>query len=88
LAPFSPHGSSKMITEIMLHDTAAAHDLNYVALRYFGVDGANPRGRCGQSTSNTTHLIKVAAQTALGQRTYMEVFGTDYDTQDGACIRD
>jgi len=88
LAPISPYGSSKMMTEIMLHDTAAAHDFAYVALRYFNVAGADPKGRCGQSTPNATHLIKVAAQTALGQRPYMEVFGTDYNTPDGTCVRD
>jgi len=88
LAPISPYGSSKMMTEIMLHDTAAAHNFNYVALRYFNVAGADPKGRCGQSTPNATHLIKVAAQTALGQRTHMDVFGTDYPTPDGTCVRD
>lgn len=88
LAPISPYGSSKMMTEIMLHDTAAAHDFSYVALRYFNVAGADPRGRCGQSTPNATHLIKVAAQTALGQRRFMEVYGTDYATPDGTCVRD
>lgn len=88
LAPISPYGSSKMMTEIMLHDTAYAHDFRYVALRYFNVAGADPKGRTGQSTPNATHLIKVAAQTALGQRPYMEVFGTDYPTDDGTCVRD
>lgn len=88
LAPISPYGSSKMMTEIMLHDTAAAHDFNYIALRYFNVAGADPKGRCGQSTPNATHLIKVAAQTALGQRPHMDVFGTDYSTPDGTCVRD
>jgi len=88
LAPISPYGSSKMMTEIMLRDAAAAHDLQYVALRYFNVAGADPKGRCGQSTPNATHLIKVAAQTALGQRPYLEVYGTDYPTPDGTCIRD
>lgn len=88
MKPISPYGSSKMMTEIMLRDTAAAHDFDYVALRYFNVSGADPKGRCGQSTPNATHLIKVAAQTALGQRTHMEVYGTDYPTDDGTCIRD
>lgn len=88
LAPISPYGSSKMMTEIMLHDTAAAHDFNYIALRYFNVAGADPKGRCGQSTPNATHLIKVASQTALGQRPHMDVFGTDYSTPDGTCVRD
>src|SRR5680860_1448849 len=88
LAPISPYGSSKMMTEIMLHDTAAAHNFNYVALRYFNVAGADPKGRCGQSSPNATHLIKVASQTALGQRAHMDVFGTDYPTPDGTCVRD
>ncbi|MFQ5626562.1 MAG: UDP-glucose 4-epimerase GalE [Methyloligellaceae bacterium] len=88
LAPISPYGSSKMMTEMMLRDTAAAHDFNYVALRYFNVAGADPKGRCGQSTENATHLIKVAAQTALGQRPCLEVYGADYPTRDGTCIRD
>ena len=72
----------------MLQDAARAHDLRYVALRYFNVAGADPRGRSGQSTPNATHLIKVAAQTALGDRPYIEVFGTDYPTPDGSCLRD
>jgi len=87
-APMSPYGSSKLMTEIMLADTARAHDFNYVALRYFNVAGADPKGRSGQSTPNATHLIKVACETALGKRPYMEVFGTDYPTPDGTCIRD
>lgn len=87
-APMSPYGSSKLMTEIMLADTAKAHDLRYVALRYFNVAGADPKGRTGQSTKGATHLIKVACETALGKRTHMEVFGTDYDTPDGTCLRD
>jgi UDP-glucose 4-epimerase len=86
--PISPYGTSKWMTEIMLHDAHLAHGLNYVALRYFNVAGADPRGRSGQSTPRATHLIKVACQTALGQRQGMDVFGTDYDTPDGTCIRD
>jgi UDP-glucose 4-epimerase len=86
--PISPYGSSKLMTEMMLADAAAAHDLRYVALRYFNVAGADPGGRCGQSTKHATHLIKVAVQTALGQRPYLEVFGADYPTADGSCIRD
>jgi len=86
--PISPYGSSKMMTEIMLRDTAFAHDFNYVALRYFNVAGADPLGRSGQSTPRATHLIKVASETALGKRTHLDVFGTDYDTPDGTCIRD
>jgi len=88
LAPISPYGTSKMMTEMMLADTAAAHDFDYAALRYFNVAGADPLGRTGQSTRNATHLIKVAVQTALGQRAGMTVFGTDYDTPDGTCVRD
>ena len=88
LKPISPYGSSKLMTEIMLRDAARAHDLRYVALRYFNVAGADPLGRSGQSTAHATHLIKVAAQTALGKRPYLEVFGTDYPTPDGTCVRD
>jgi UDP-glucose 4-epimerase len=88
LNPISPYGSSKLMTELMLRDAARAHDLRYVALRYFNVAGADPRGRTGQSTSQATHLIKVALQAALGQKAYLEIFGTDYPTQDGTCVRD
>jgi UDP-glucose 4-epimerase len=88
LRPVSPYGSSKLMTEIMLADTARAHPLRYVALRYFNVAGADPAGRSGQSTPRATHLIKVACEAALGKRPYMEVFGTDYPTPDGTCIRD
>ncbi len=88
LEPISPYGSSKLMTEIMLRDTAHAHDLKYVALRYFNVAGADPLGRSGQSTPQATHLIKVAGEAALGLRPYIEVFGTDYPTPDGTCIRD
>lgn len=87
-APISPYGTSKWMTEQMLQDSHVAYGLNYVALRYFNVAGADPKGRSGQSTPRATHLIKVAAQTALGQRGGMEVFGTDYDTPDGTCLRD
>ncbi len=88
LEPISPYGTSKLMTELMLRDTARAHNLRYVALRYFNVAGADPRGRSGQSTARATHLIKVACETALGERPYLEVFGTDYPTPDGTCIRD
>ncbi len=88
LNPMSPYGVSKLMTEWMLRDAAAAHDMTYVALRYFNVAGSDPKGRIGQSTANATHLIKVACQTALGQRSYIEVFGEDYPTKDGTCIRD
>jgi UDP-glucose 4-epimerase len=87
-APMSPYGWSKLMTEIMLADASRAHDFRYVALRYFNVAGADPMGRSGQSTPRATHLIKVACETALGQRSHMEVFGTDYPTPDGTCIRD
>jgi UDP-glucose 4-epimerase len=86
--PISPYGTSKWMTEQMLRDSHHAYGLNYVALRYFNVAGADPKGRSGQSTPRATHLIKVASQTALGQRAQMEVFGTDYDTPDGTCLRD
>ena len=88
LAPISPYGNSKMMTEIMLRDAATAHDLRYVALRYFNVAGADPQLRSGQSTAQATHLIKIAAQAAVGLRPYLEVFGEDYPTPDGTCIRD
>jgi UDP-glucose 4-epimerase len=88
LCPMSPYGSSKLMTEIMLRDTAAAHDLRYVILRYFNVAGADPQLRTGQSTLNATHLIKVAVETALGLRPQIDVYGTDYETPDGTCIRD
>ena len=87
-APVSPYGSSKLMTEQMLRDSHTAYGLQYVALRYFNVAGADPKGRIGQSTPRATHLIKVACQTALGQRGQLEVFGTDYDTPDGTCLRD
>jgi UDP-glucose 4-epimerase len=86
--PMSPYGASKLMTEWMLRDAAVAHGMNYVALRYFNVAGADPQGRSGQSTANATHLIKVACETALGKRNRMEVFGTDYPTADGTCVRD
>ena len=87
-APQSPYGASKLMTEWMLRDAAAAYDFRYTALRYFNVAGADPRGRTGQSTPGATHLIKVACETALGKRPFMQVFGSDYDTPDGTCIRD
>ena len=88
LKPVSPYGTSKLMTEMMLADAARAHDFHYVALRYFNVAGADPEGRSGQSTPRATHLIKVACQTALGKRSHMDVFGTDYPTPDGTCVRD
>ncbi|MCS0501267.1 UDP-glucose 4-epimerase GalE [Ancylobacter mangrovi] len=88
LAPISPYGRSKLMTEWMLFDAAVAHSLRYVALRYFNVAGADPAGRAGQSTRRATHLIKVAAEAALGKRAGIEIFGTDYPTPDGTCLRD
>ncbi|GAA0269037.1 UDP-glucose 4-epimerase GalE [Alteraurantiacibacter aestuarii] len=87
-APINPYGWSKLMTEQMLADTAAAHDFNYCALRYFNVAGADPQGRSGQSTAGATHLIKVAVEAALGKRANVSVFGTDYDTPDGTGVRD
>ncbi len=88
LAPVSPYGTSKLMSEWMLRDTAAAHGLNYVVLRYFNVAGADPKLRTGQSTAGATHLIKVAVETALGARPAMNVYGKDYPTPDGTCVRD
>lgn len=86
--PINPYGRSKLMVEWMLEDVAKAKDFVYVALRYFNVAGADPAGRLGQSTPNATHLIKVAVQAALGMRPGMDVFGTDYPTPDGTCVRD
>ena len=88
LQPMSPYGRSKLMTEWMLADAAHAHDFKYVALRYFNVAGADPNGRSGQSTPRATHLIKVACESALGKRSHMQIFGNDYPTPDGTCIRD
>ncbi|WP_237152594.1 UDP-glucose 4-epimerase GalE [Oryzibacter oryziterrae] len=87
-SPVSPYGWSKLMTEIMLRDTSRAHGLKYAVLRYFNVAGADPKGRTGQSSKRATHLIKIASQTALGQRASMDVYGTDYPTPDGTCLRD
>jgi UDP-glucose 4-epimerase len=86
--PISPYGMSKLMSEIVLHDASRAHGLRFVALRYFNVAGADPKMRTGQSTPEATHLIKVAAETVLGKREKMSVFGTDYPTPDGTCVRD
>ena len=86
--PISPYGWSKLMTETMLRDASYAYGLAHVILRYFNVAGADPDGRAGQSTPGATHLIKVAAETALGQRPVLKLFGTDYPTPDGTCIRD
>ncbi len=88
LKPMSPYGSSKLMTEAMLADASRAHPLKHVVLRYFNVAGADPKGRAGQSTPRATHLIKIACEAALGKRDHMEVFGADYPTPDGTCIRD
>lgn len=88
LNPESPYGRSKLMTEWMLQDAARAHPLTYTILRYFNVAGADPKGRTGQSTPGATHLIKVACETALGKRPFMQVYGSDYATPDGTCLRD
>lgn len=86
--PESPYGTSKLMSEKMIIDIAAASSLKYIILRYFNVAGAEPEGRLGQRTPGATHLIKVATETAVGKRPSMAVFGTDYATRDGTCIRD
>lgn len=88
LNPMSPYGSSKLMSEIMVRDTALATNLRYVMLRYFNVAGCDPLQRTGQSTAGATHLIKIACETAAGKRSSMSVFGDDYDTPDGTCVRD
>ena len=86
--PINPYGWSKLMTERMLRDVAAAHPINYAALRYFNVAGADPQGRSGQSTAGATHLIKVAVEAATGKRAQVGVFGTDFPTRDGTGVRD
>ena len=86
--PINPYGASKLMTERMLADAAAAHPLNYAALRYFNVAGADPDMRAGQVGKGSTHLIKVAVEAAVGKRDHVAVFGTDYATADGTCVRD
>ena len=86
--PINPYGASKLMTERMLADASAAHPFNYGALRYFNVAGADPAGRTGQQGKGSTHLIKVAVETAVGKRDHVAVYGTDYQTPDGTCIRD
>ena len=88
LLPISPYGRSKLMTEWMLADAAKVHPFTYGVLRYFCVAGADPDRRGGESTAVATHLIKVACQAALGRRPKMQIYGTDYDTPDGTCIRD
>lgn len=87
-APINPYGASKLMTERMLEDASAAHPFNYGALRYFNVAGADPKGRTGQIGKGSTHLIKVAVEAAVGKRDRIAVYGTDYPTPDGTCIRD
>src|ERR1700757_2262016 len=86
--PLSPYGTSKLMTEIMLHDVASAHGMDYIVLRYFNVAGADPLARMGLATIGATHLLKIAVEAATGQRAKIDVFGTDYPTPDGSCIRD
>ncbi len=88
LAPINPYGNSKLMTEQMLKDLSLASDFRYVALRYFNVSGADPEGQIGQSFPEATHLIKVACEAACGKRDHIKVFGTDYPTPDGTCVRD
>jgi UDP-glucose 4-epimerase len=88
LVPISPYGSSKLMTETMLRDLAVAGDLNFAILRYFNVAGADPQGRYGQSSTRTSLLVQIAAQVALGIRPFIEIYGDDYPTVDGTCVRD
>ena len=87
-APINPYGASKLMTERMLEDSSAAHPFNYGALRYFNVAGADPQGRTGLIGKGSTHLIKVAVEAAVGKRDHVAVYGTDYPTPDGTCVRD
>jgi len=86
--PINPYGASKLMTERMLEDSAAAHPFNFGALRYFNVAGADAKGRAGQRGKGATHLIKVACEAAVGKRGHIAVYGTDYPTADGTCVRD
>src|ERR1700685_4120242 len=86
--PLSPYGSSKLMAGIILHDVPSAHGMNYAVLRYFNVAGADPQARIGLATAGATHLLKIAVEAATGQRARIEVYGTDYPTPDGRCIRD
>ncbi len=88
LQPISPYGASKMMTERMLADTAAAHPLRFCALRYFNVAGADAASRSGQASPKATHLLKVACEVLTGKRSHLDVYGTDYPTADGTCVRD
>ena len=86
--PINPYGHSKLVTEWMLHEVAEVHDFRYVALRCFNAAGADPSGRAGQTGSSSGHLVEVACEAALGLRDHVALFGTDYDTADGTCVRD
>ena len=86
--PINPYGASKLMTERMLADASAAHPFNFAALRYFNVAGADPELRSGQIGRGSTHLIKVAVEAAVGKRDHVGVYGTDYPTPDGTCVRD
>jgi UDP-glucose 4-epimerase len=86
--PISPYARSKLMTEWMLEDASRAHDFRHMVLRYFNVAGADPQGRTGQSSPRATHLIKRAAQVALGRVPHLDIFGTDYPTPDGTGVRD
>ena len=88
LNPINPYGWSKLFVERMVRDFSAASGLNYGILRYFNVAGSDPNGRTGQSTPNATHLVKVACEVATGKRDSLRIYGTDYDTPDGTCVRD
>lgn len=88
MRPISPYGHSKLMTEQMLADIARAHPMRYCALRYFNVAGADPSNRTGESPPRSTHLVKIAAETVVGKRPYIQINGTDYATPDGTCIRD
>lgn len=88
LNPITPYGWSKLFVERMVRDVAAVSGLNYGILRYFNVAGSDPKGRTGQSTANASHLVKVACEVAVGKRDGMRIYGTDYDTPDGTCVRD
>ncbi|MBI4968883.1 MAG: UDP-glucose 4-epimerase GalE [Rhodospirillales bacterium] len=88
LHPLNPYGRAKLAAEWLIEDAASAWDLNYVVLRYFNVAGADPQGRSGQCGPESTHLLRIACETALGKRPGMEIFGTDYPTADGTALRD
>lgn len=88
LKPESPYGMSKLMSETILKDVSNAHSLYYVILRYFNVAGADPKGRTGQISQPASHLIRIACEAALNKRKVVPIYGTDYDTPDGTCIRD